>query len=114
MLCDGCDAAWHTFCLDPPLPQVPEGDWYCPTCNKKGTETNKKGTETEAKTGAITTSKTEAKAGARTEAIKTSVEGGDDGRDSETDIDAIILMDSDEEDEEEVSKDLSNDSGIFG
>ena len=38
VLCDGCDAAWHLFCLDPPLSEVPEGDWYCPKCDKKGTE----------------------------------------------------------------------------
>ena len=32
LLCDGCDSAYHTFCLDPPLDAVPEGDWYCPDC----------------------------------------------------------------------------------
>eukprot|EP00667_Euglena_gracilis_P030634 EG_transcript_42679 len=32
LLCDGCDGPFHTFCLDPPLPDVPEGDWFCSSC----------------------------------------------------------------------------------
>ena len=32
LLCDSCNSAYHTFCLDPPLAAVPEGDWYCPDC----------------------------------------------------------------------------------
>lgn len=32
MLCDGCDAALHMDCLQPPLDSVPEGDWLCPGC----------------------------------------------------------------------------------
>ncbi|KXZ44747.1 hypothetical protein GPECTOR_63g71 [Gonium pectorale] len=32
LLCDGCGGGWHTFCLSPPLPGVPDGDWYCPYC----------------------------------------------------------------------------------
>ena len=32
LLCDNCDRGYHTFCLDPPLRQVPEGAWYCPQC----------------------------------------------------------------------------------
>jgi PHD-finger len=29
MLCDHCDAAYHIYCLNPPLPAVPEGnDFY--------------------------------------------------------------------------------------
>jgi hypothetical protein len=38
MLCDTCDAGWHTFCLDPPLDCVPDGDWLCPDCASKKTE----------------------------------------------------------------------------
>jgi len=37
MLCDTCDAAWHIFCLDPPLDAVPEGHWQCPDCTAKRT-----------------------------------------------------------------------------
>lgn len=33
LLCDGCDRGWHMFCLRPKVTQVPEGDWFCPTCN---------------------------------------------------------------------------------
>ncbi|KAM9276433.1 lysine-specific demethylase 5A isoform 3-T3 [Cariama cristata] len=32
LLCDGCDDSYHTFCLIPPLPDVPKGDWRCPKC----------------------------------------------------------------------------------
>ena len=32
LLCDCCDLGFHTFCLDPPLTQVPPGDWFCPGC----------------------------------------------------------------------------------
>ena len=27
LLCDGCDDSYHTFCLMPPLHDVPKGDW---------------------------------------------------------------------------------------
>ena len=36
LLCDGCDAAFHTHCLDPPLARVPDGDWLCPSCDPVG------------------------------------------------------------------------------
>ncbi|CAN0300560.1 unnamed protein product, partial [Discosporangium mesarthrocarpum] len=32
LLCDGCDKEFHTYCLDPPLKEVPEGQWYCVEC----------------------------------------------------------------------------------
>lgn len=32
MLCDKCDAEYHTYCLNPPLEKVPEGTWFCPEC----------------------------------------------------------------------------------
>ena len=32
MLSTGCDAEWHTYCLLPPLTEIPEGTWYCATC----------------------------------------------------------------------------------
>ena len=35
LLCDGCDDSFHTFCLLPPLPEVPKGDWRCPKCVAK-------------------------------------------------------------------------------
>ncbi len=35
LLCDECDDAYHTFCLVPPLPDVPRGDWRCPQCVAK-------------------------------------------------------------------------------
>uniref|UniRef100_A0A3B4DMB2 Bromodomain adjacent to zinc finger domain, 2A n=1 Tax=Pygocentrus nattereri TaxID=42514 RepID=A0A3B4DMB2_PYGNA len=36
LLCDGCDRGWHMFCLRPKVTEVPEGDWFCPTCISKG------------------------------------------------------------------------------
>jgi hypothetical protein len=32
VLCDGCPNAYHIDCLNPPLPAVPGGGWYCPAC----------------------------------------------------------------------------------
>jgi hypothetical protein len=32
LMCDECEFCYHTFCLDPPLETIPEGDWYCPVC----------------------------------------------------------------------------------
>ncbi|GAB2276541.1 hypothetical protein Dimus_011260 [Dionaea muscipula] len=32
LLCDTCDAEYHTYCLNPPLTRIPEGNWYCPLC----------------------------------------------------------------------------------
>jgi len=34
ILCDGCDDGnSHIYCLIPPLDNIPEGEWYCPTCS---------------------------------------------------------------------------------
>ncbi len=32
LLCDECDDSYHTYCLYPPLSEIPEGDWRCPNC----------------------------------------------------------------------------------
>ncbi|XP_063288592.1 lysine-specific demethylase 5C-like isoform X1 [Pelobates fuscus] len=32
LLCDGCDDNYHTFCLLPPLAELPKGIWHCPKC----------------------------------------------------------------------------------
>ncbi|KAL5108480.1 PHD and RING finger domain-containing protein 1 [Taenia crassiceps] len=32
LLCDGCDKGYHTYCLPNPLSEIPEGDWFCPSC----------------------------------------------------------------------------------
>ncbi|KAK7406134.1 hypothetical protein VNO78_07753 [Psophocarpus tetragonolobus] len=32
LLCDRCDKGWHTYCLSPPLKQIPLGNWYCFNC----------------------------------------------------------------------------------
>lgn len=32
LLCDQCDKGYHCSCLSPVLFLIPEGDWFCPTC----------------------------------------------------------------------------------
>lgn len=32
VLCDGCPRGYHTYCLEPALPGIPAGDWFCPHC----------------------------------------------------------------------------------
>lgn len=32
LLCDNCDKGYHTYCLNPPIEEIPEGDWFCPEC----------------------------------------------------------------------------------
>lgn len=38
MLCEGCDAAFHTFCLKPPLKRVPTSDWFCTRCKHQASK----------------------------------------------------------------------------
>ena len=33
LCCDSCPSAYHTFCLNPPIKMVPDGDWKCPRCS---------------------------------------------------------------------------------
>ncbi|KAG2243414.1 hypothetical protein Bca52824_094746 [Brassica carinata] len=32
VLCDGCDDAYHIYCMKPPCASVPDGEWFCTTC----------------------------------------------------------------------------------
>jgi hypothetical protein len=32
LLCEFCNAEYHTYCCEPPLRQVPTGDWFCSSC----------------------------------------------------------------------------------
>jgi hypothetical protein len=34
LLCDDCDISYHIYCLVPPLPRVPPGNWKCKWCVK--------------------------------------------------------------------------------
>ena len=38
LLCDACGAAYHTYCLTPPMTRMPksEEDWICPCCSSAG------------------------------------------------------------------------------
>ena len=37
LCCDGCIGSYHRRCLNPPLEEVPDGPWFCPSCERKGT-----------------------------------------------------------------------------
>ena len=41
LVCEGCEYFFHMKCLDPPLEEIPEDDWFCPNeqCQKKKSET---------------------------------------------------------------------------
>ncbi|PNF34918.1 hypothetical protein B7P43_G01418 [Cryptotermes secundus] len=34
LLCDGCNKGHHLYCLKPKLIRVPQGDWFCPKCQR--------------------------------------------------------------------------------
>ena len=35
LFCDGCDlATYHMACLQPPIEEVPDDDWFCPICEQ--------------------------------------------------------------------------------
>ncbi|KAK8681794.1 hypothetical protein V6N13_054195 [Hibiscus sabdariffa] len=33
ILCDGCDAGYHIYCLEPPKSSIPIGKWFCRKCD---------------------------------------------------------------------------------
>lgn len=33
VLCDSCDQANHTYCMQPPRTMVPRGKWFCKKCD---------------------------------------------------------------------------------
>ncbi|XP_022773312.1 PHD finger protein EHD3-like isoform X2 [Durio zibethinus] len=33
VLCDGCDAAYHIYCMKPPRATIPRGKWFCRKCD---------------------------------------------------------------------------------
>ena len=56
LLCDGCDAGYHTYCSQPPIEDVPEGDWFCPNCpEKKGEDDGSTPLSAESKKGSSRT-----------------------------------------------------------
>ncbi|XP_058849524.1 chromodomain-helicase-DNA-binding protein 4 isoform X3 [Acipenser ruthenus] len=32
LCCDTCPSSYHIHCLNPPLPEIPNGEWVCPRC----------------------------------------------------------------------------------
>lgn len=33
-MCDECNLGFHLTCLEPPLQQLPDEDWYCSNCRR--------------------------------------------------------------------------------
>lgn len=33
ILCDGCDHAYHIYCMNPPRTSIPRGKWFCRKCD---------------------------------------------------------------------------------
>ncbi|KAI3460549.1 hypothetical protein Pfo_017212 [Paulownia fortunei] len=33
VLCDGCDHAYHIYCMQPPRSAIPKGKWFCQNCD---------------------------------------------------------------------------------
>ncbi|XP_029437894.1 chromodomain-helicase-DNA-binding protein 3 isoform X1 [Rhinatrema bivittatum] len=36
LCCDACISSYHIHCLNPPLPEIPNGEWLCPRCTCPG------------------------------------------------------------------------------
>eukprot|EP01122_Echinamoeba_exundans_P010005 TRINITY_DN3628_c0_g1_i1.p1 TRINITY_DN3628_c0_g1~~TRINITY_DN3628_c0_g1_i1.p1 ORF type:complete len:563 (+),score=158.48 TRINITY_DN3628_c0_g1_i1:46-1734(+) len=36
LMCDACDRGYHSYCLNPPLDALPEGEWLCDICKADG------------------------------------------------------------------------------
>ncbi|XP_057468969.1 PHD finger protein EHD3-like isoform X1 [Actinidia eriantha] len=34
VLCDGCDHAYHIYCMQPPRAAIPKGKWFCRKCDE--------------------------------------------------------------------------------
>jgi SNF2 family DNA or RNA helicase len=48
ILCDTCPRAYHLVCLEPELEEAPDGEWFCPQCEKDGVAASKKAQVAEA------------------------------------------------------------------
>ena len=35
LMCDGCSRVFHTWCLTPRLPEIPQGYWFCRRCHPR-------------------------------------------------------------------------------
>ncbi|KAM3968509.1 E3 ubiquitin-protein ligase UHRF1 [Aphomia sociella] len=49
VLCDECNNGYHMICLTPPLTELPEEDWYCPSCKRDTTDVIAPGAAKQAK-----------------------------------------------------------------
>ncbi|XP_042267255.1 PHD and RING finger domain-containing protein 1 isoform X2 [Thunnus maccoyii] len=74
LLCDGCDAGYHTDCLTPPLDAVPVEEWFCPECqannrHSRGSAEELSDTESLPSTARPATSRSQSRAAGPTRAI---------------------------------------------
>ncbi|CAK6960028.1 PHD and RING finger domain-containing protein 1 [Scomber scombrus] len=74
LLCDGCDAGYHTDCLTPPLDAVPVEEWFCPECeannrHSRGSAEEVSDTESLPSTARPATSRSQSRAAGPTRAI---------------------------------------------
>lgn len=53
ILCDTCPKAYHLVCLEPELEEAPDGEWFCPQCEKDGVAATKKAQMAEAQAKAV-------------------------------------------------------------
>ena len=51
LLCDGCDEAYHTYCLQPQLETIPDGDWFCAGCTGDVEEEGEQGLDINSSSG---------------------------------------------------------------
>ncbi len=52
-MCDTCPRAFHLVCLEPELEEAPDGEWFCPTCEKDGVAAKKKAAQAEQEAKAV-------------------------------------------------------------
>ncbi|KII83393.1 hypothetical protein PLICRDRAFT_180473 [Plicaturopsis crispa FD-325 SS-3] len=66
--CDKCDHPYHLACLSPPLPAVPDGEWFCPSCMAEAAARPKKAKKAKGGNAKAAASAPEAKSGTKRKA----------------------------------------------
>ena len=124
ILCDRCDAAYHIYCLDPPLRRIPPGDWLCTSCSKAGPSeppaSNSRPSRTKPQLAAAVPEKLTSRYPPRRgrKPIETVDDSDDDDDDDEEDLNRRISSSSEEIDHQSTLfpdyEDVDDDDDIFG